>query len=342
MNKDLKDKTLDQLKQLVEQLGHKPYLAEYIFTFIHAKGADSLSQITTLGKPFRDLLTEHGYYISNLKIADKLIDPDGTIKYLFELPDGGRIESVLLFDRKRRTLCVSTQYGCAMNCAFCATGKMKFQRNLNSAEITDQVIKVQKDQSKITNVVFMGMGEPLDNYDAMMKSVRILHHPKAENLGLRHITISTCGDVAGIEKLTDENIHPRLAVSLNAPTDQLRSRIMPINKKYPLRMLFRALQFYQIKTRQRITFEYILIKGINDSPSHAAGLAKRTKMLNCNINLIEYNPHPGCKMTAPTKEVITRFSEILNLNGIKNIIRESKGSKINAACGQLGTALLKK
>jgi 23S rRNA (adenine2503-C2)-methyltransferase len=268
-------------------------------------------------------------------------DPDGTIKYLFELGDGNRVETVLLTDGKRKTLCVSTQAGCSMDCAFCATAKLKFQRNLTAAEIVDQANIIQGDSGKINNVVYMGMGEPLQNYDAVLKSVRILNHPEGKNIGIRHLTISTCGDADGIRKLAEEKVHPRLAISLNAPTDVLRSKIMAINKKYPIAALFAAVKDYQMKTRERVTFEYVLIKGLNDSKLHAQMLAKLVHQVKCNVNLIEYNPHPHCLFEASDRRAIKRFTQALEDAGIETTIRFKKGRKIKAACGQLGADLVK-
>ena len=341
VDKDLKNKTLIELEDIVENSGQKKYLAKYIFTFIHSKNAADISDISPLSKVFRAELAGQGHYISHLNTVQTFTDPDGTIKYLFELSDGNRVETVLLSDGKRKTLCVSTQVGCSMSCAFCATAKLKFQRNLTAAEIVDQVNIIQGDSGKINNVVYMGMGEPLHNYDAVLKSVRILNHPEGKNIGIRHLTISTCGDADAIRKLADEDIRPRLAIALNAPTDALRTRIMPINKKYPVATLFAALKYYQLKTEQRVTFEYVLIKGLNDSQLHAQMLAKLAHQVKCNVNLIEYNPHSLCPFAASSRGTIKRFTQILEDAGIETTIRFKKGRKIKAACGQLGDDLIR-
>jgi 23S rRNA (adenine2503-C2)-methyltransferase len=340
MSKDLKDKTLSELEQIIAGLGRKEkYLAGYIFHFIHAKDAADISQISPLSKALRGKLIAQGYYISRLKVINKLTDKDGTVKYVFAMEDGGRIETVLLLDGKRRTLCISTQAGCKMGCVFCATGKVKFRRNLSAGEIVDQVYIVGKDAAKISNIVYMGMGEPLDNYDAVVKSVKILNNPAGPNIGIRHITISTCGIVPAIKKLAYEHLHTRLAISLNAATDDLRTRLMPINKKYPLTKLLDAVKAYQLKLKDRVTFEYVLIKGVNDSVLHARQLVKLLRGIKCNINLIEYNPHPGCKYKGSGREKMSRFAEVLKEAGIENTIRFKKGSNICAACGQLGANL---
>jgi 23S rRNA (adenine2503-C2)-methyltransferase len=341
VDKDLKNKTLGELEDIVESFGQKKYLAKYIFTFIHCKGAVDISDISPLSKAFRAELSKQGFYISHLKTVQMLADAEGTKKYLFELNDGKRIETVLLADGNRKTLCVSTQAGCSMECAFCATAKLKFQRNLTAAEIVDQVNVIEGESGRINNIVYMGMGEPMQNYGAVLKSVRILQAPEGKNIGIRHLTISTCGDAEGIRKLAKEEIHPRLAISLNAPTDVLRSKIMAINKKYSIAALFSAVKDYQMKTKERVTFEYVLIKGLNDSRLHVQILAKLVRQIKCNVNLIEYNPYPHCLFAASDREAIKRFTQVLEKAGIETTIRFKKGRKINAACGQLGADLIK-
>ncbi len=335
MEKDLKSKTLRHIEQLVVGLGQPKYIAGYIFSAIQARGVTDISAITTLSKLLRTKLVEDGYYISKLEVADKLIDPGGTVKYVFGLSDGGRIESVLLFDEDRRTLCVSTQVGCAIGCVFCATGRLGLARNLTAGEIVDQVNLAGGD-TRISNVVFMGMGEPLANYDAVLDAVRILNNSAGRHIGIRHLTISTCGLVEGIERLAGEDIQPRLAISLNAPTDAIRAKLMPIAKKYPLDRLFAAIGRYQRATRNRVTFEYCLIKGVNDTGLHAQMLVKRLRGVMCNVNLIEYNPHKSCNMKPSGRQAIERFAGVLKDADIETTIRLKMGQTINAACGQLG------
>jgi 23S rRNA (adenine2503-C2)-methyltransferase len=336
VEKDLKSKTLRQLEQLVVGLGQPKYLGGYIFSAIHARGIADISEITTLSKLLRTKLVEEGYYISKLEVVNKLTDPDGTVKYVFGLSDGGRIESVLLFDDDRRTLCVSTQVGCGMGCVFCATGRLGLGRNLTAGEIVDQV-NATGGKDRISNVVFMGMGEPLANYNAVIDAVRILNNSAGRNIGIRHLTISSCGLIDGIERLADEDIQPRLAISLNAPTDSIRQKLMPIAKKYPLNKLFAAVELYQHKTRNRVTFEYCLIKGINDTVLHAQMLVKRLRGIMCNVNLIEYNPHAGCGLKSSGREAIERFAGVLKDADVETTIRLKMGQTINAACGQLGS-----
>ncbi|MGD0571481.1 MAG: 23S rRNA (adenine(2503)-C(2))-methyltransferase RlmN [Sedimentisphaerales bacterium] len=371
MEKDLKSQTVAALERLVIGLGQPRYQAGYIFSVVQAKGVTDISAITTLSKPLRAKLIEEGYYISSLQVLEKLMDPDGTVKYVFEIRNPkseirNKIESVLLFDDDRRTLCVSTQVGCGMGCVFCATGRLGLARNLTAGEIVDQVNLVVRDASsvarannairnthdagRVTNVVFMGMGEPLANYEATLDAVRILNHSAGRHIGIRHLTISTCGLAEGIERLADEDIGPRLAISLNAPTDAIRAKLMPIAKKYSLGRLFAAVELYQRKTRNRVTFEYCLIKGVNDTVLHAQMLIsllrrsgrfgcegrKRLRGVMCNVNLIEYNPYPGCGLKPSGREAIERFAGVLEDAGIETTIRLKMGQTINAACGQLG------
>jgi 23S rRNA (adenine2503-C2)-methyltransferase len=335
MNKDLKDKTLDDLEQLVMELGQKKYVGKYVFSFLHTKNAQAISDITPLSKAFREKLGDEGYFVSRLKVLDCLADPDGSKKYLFELADGERVEAVLLRDGDRQTLCVSTQVGCAMGCAFCATGRITLRRNLTAGEIADQVNQADADAGKINNVVYMGMGEPFENYDAVLKSVRILNHASGKNIGIRHITISTCGVAPAIVRLAGEDVHPRLAISLNAPADSLRARIMPIARKYPLAELLDAVRRYQAQTQQRVTFEYVLIDKLNDSSAHAHLLIKLLRGIPCNVNLIEHNPYPGCALAGSSRDRIAQFASVLKDAGLETVTRFKLGRQIKAACGQL-------
>jgi len=341
MSKDLKDKTPDELEQIVTELDQKQYLSKYIFQFIHVENVTEISQITPLSKAFRQELAEQGYYISCLTIAKKLTDKDGTAKYLFNLADGERIETVLLPEGRRKTLCISTQVGCNLDCLFCATAKLGFRRNLTAAEIVDQVNTVEAEAGKITNVVYMGMGEPLLNYDAVIKSISILNHAEGKNIGIRHITVSTCGIVPAIKKLAQEDVHPRLAISLNAPADSLRTKLMPINTKYPIADLFKAIRDYQHSTRRRVTFEYVMIKDKNDSAEHAQMLVKLLRGLMCHVNLIEHNPFPGCDFAGSGSEDKKKFAAVLERAGIETTTRFRMGRGIQAACGQLGADKIK-
>ncbi|MCU0913961.1 MAG: 23S rRNA (adenine(2503)-C(2))-methyltransferase RlmN [Planctomycetes bacterium] len=335
MEKDLRDRTLDELEKLVVSLGQKKYLAGYLFKFIHTQHGRDLAALSTLSKAFRAQLVEHGHFISHLKTIDTLTDADGSAKYLFELADRERMETVLLPEEDRRTLCVSTQVGCPMGCVFCATGRIQFRRNLTAGEIVDQVDTVEEHAGRITNLVYMGMGEPLLNYDAVLKSIRILNHSAGKNIGIRHITISTSGIAPAIERLADEEIRPRLAISLSAPTDALRSKLMPVTHKYPLAELLEAVRKYQARTGQRVTFEYVLIDEVNDSVTHARLLVKLLRGLMYNVNLIEHNPFSGCAFTGSSRPRIQRFAATLKDAGVETTIRLRLGQRIKAACGQL-------
>jgi 23S rRNA (adenine2503-C2)-methyltransferase len=342
MDKDLKNKTLSELEQVAADLGLKTYSAKYIFSFIHQQNINDISLISPLSKEFRTKLSEAGYFISQLKIVEKLADPDGTEKYLFETSDGHKIESVLLDERGRKTICLSTQLGCRLGCKFCATGYLEFRRSLTAGEIIDQVNAISKDTNcKINNIVFMGMGEPFENYDDTLRAVRILSSPFGKNIGIRRQTISTVGIPAGIKKLADEVLHPRLAVSLHAPNDELRKKIVPAANKYPLSEILNALKLYNKKTARRITIEYCLIDGINDSSECAKKLAAVLSPLDTSVNLIEYNPHPGCDFAPANREKIKIFKDILMQRGFETIIRFRRGTNIKAACGQLGADRIK-
>ena len=336
MIKDLKNYTFDELEALVIDLGAKKYQAKYIFSSIHAKDVVSIDEFTTLKKDFRARLADDGFYISSIETVEKLVDPDGTIKYLFGLADGVRIESVLLTNNDRRTLCISCQAGCRMGCTFCATAKLKFRRNLTAAEIVDQVNAVSADIGTVNNVVYMGMGEPLDNYDEVMRSLRILNHHAGKNIGQRHLTISTCGLPDEILRFADEKLQVHLAISLHCATDDERVQIMPTANRYPLKELFEAIRGYQAVTRRRVMFEYCMIKGVNDSDDDARAILKLLKGLNANVNLIEYNRHPGCKFKPSSRQRIGAFFDILMQGGIETTARYKRGQKIKAACGQLG------
>jgi len=336
MIKDLKNYTFDELVELMGQYGGKKFHAKYIFSFIHAKDAASIDEFTTLKKDLRGRLADDGFYISSVDIVEKLVDPDGTIKYLFGLADDVKVESVLLTNKDRRTLCISCQAGCRMGCKFCATAKLRFRRNLTAAEIVDQVNAVSADIGTVNNVVYMGMGEPFDNYDEVMRSLHVLNHHAGKNIGQRHLTVSTCGLPEQILEFAEENLQVHLAVSLHSATDEGRAKLMPTAKAYPLKELFEAIHGYQKVTGRRVMFEYCMIKGVNDADNDARAVLKLIKGLNANVNLIEYNPHPGCKFKPSSRQRIGAFFDILMQGGIETTARYKRGQKIKAACGQLG------
>lgn len=345
MDMDLKNKTLNELEELVVEFGGKKYLAKYIFSFIHAKDAAGIEDITPLSKDLRQKLVGAGYYISAMRLVEKFVDPDGTIKFLFELADGVRVETVLMITgtpQSRRTLCISCQGGCRMGCAFCATSKLKYQRNLTAAEIAGQVNYVAANCGAVNNVVYMGMGEPMDNYDEVMRSIEMINHHAGKNIGQRHITISTCGVIEGIDRFADEKLQVHLAISLHSACDQVRSKIMAVAGKYPLRELLCSVKGYQKKTKRRVMFEYCMIKGLNDTDSDAKALAKLLKGLNANVNLIEYNSHDGCEFEPSSRNRIQSFLDILMTSGIETTVRYKRGQQIKAACGQLGATWIDK
>ncbi len=341
MEKDLKNKTLSELLELMISCGQKRFTADYIFRFIHQKDALTIDSITPLSKSVRQSLIDAGYYISQLGLSEQHSDPDGTIKFVFQLDKQTFIESVLLKDEDRQTLCISTQAGCRMGCRFCATGQLHFERNLSSAEIVDQVYRAEQICGKIDNVVYMGMGEPLDNFLNVMRSVEILNHEYGRHIGIRHITISTCGLPEQIRALAQLPILPRLALSLHAPTDEVRKIIMPVAAKYSLHEIFSALKTYQAMTGKRFTIEYCMISGMNDSPEQAHYLVNLLKPFMVNVNLIELNPYPGCPFTPSSPQHIRQFANILSRSDIETIIRFKRGRSIKAACGQLGATRLK-
>ena len=342
MEKNLKSKTYTELIDLVVACGQKPFTAKYLFSFIHQKDAAHIDEVTPLSKAFRQKLADDGFGIAGIELLETHTDPDGTLKFVFGLPGGARIESVRLKDGERNTLCISTQAGCRMGCKFCATGQLKFQRNLTAAEIVDQVYQAEKTCGKINNVVYMGMGEPLDNYDAVMNSVAILNDPNGRNIGIRHITVSTCGLPPEIKRMASLPLQPRLAISLHGPNDLVRDKIMRINAKYPLADVIASLKIYQSVTSKRITIEYCMMDKINDKVEHAKELIRLLKPLKVNVNLIELNPFDGCEYRPSSAAQIQRFADVLENAGIETIIRFKRGRTIKAACGQLGATWLNK
>ncbi|MHC4288950.1 MAG: dual-specificity RNA methyltransferase RlmN [Planctomycetota bacterium] len=341
MDKDLKNKTHSTLLDLAAGYGQKPFAAGYLFSFIHQKDAGGIDDITPLSKSFRSQLTDDGYFISQIKQPEQHDDPDGTVKFVFELDDSAKIESVRLKDGDRNTLCVSTQAGCRMGCKFCATGQLEFQRDLTAAEIADQVYRAESVCGRIDNLVYMGMGEPLDNFENVMRSIEILNDKAGRNIGIRHITVSTCGLPEQIVQMANMQLRPRLAVSLHAPDDSIRKKIMRVASKNSLDDIMIALKTYQRITDKRITVEYCMIDGINDQAEHARALIKRLRPLKVNVNLIELNPFPGCRYKASSSNQIQKFAKALSNAGIETIVRFKRGRTIKAACGQLGATWLK-
>lgn len=327
--------TQDELEKITQSLKASKFRARQIHNWIYLKSVNSIDEMTDLAKDFRAELSKIAQ-VSNVKIKTKQTSEDGTIKYLIEFPDGNCVETVLMrFDnRANLTACVSSQVGCAVNCAFCATGKRGFIRNLTPQEIVEQVLTIQRDTGlKVTNVVFMGQGEPLLNLDNVLKALEIFNEDF--QIGARRITISTSGIVPQINKLAELEMQSTLALSLHAPTTDIRKQIMPIENKYPLPELKKALKNYVDKTGRRITIEYVLIKDLNDSIEVAKETAKFLKDIKCNINLIPYNPTESNGYKRPSNNIIMKFKYVLEHSGKKVTIRLERGADIDAACGQL-------
>jgi 23S rRNA (adenine2503-C2)-methyltransferase len=419
---NLKDLSLQEMEALISSLGEKPYRARQIYEWVFQKDVGDIGGMTNLSLKLRNQLSELSY-ISRLSIADKRVSKDGTEKYLFILPplhpplptspsppskggekgevkggsgvseDGNSIESVLIPDEEKLTLCISTQVGCKLRCAFCLTGRGGFVRNLKHSEIIEQVLAVQREiqkrlirqdiqdgqedegvyrnnplnppflrgnkkscnpvnpvKEKITNIVFMGMGEPLDNYEAVVKAIKTMISPYGLKIPARRITLSTAGLIPEIKELAKENLKINLAVSLNAANDETRDKIMPVNKKYPIEDLLKVLREYPLPTGRRITFEYVMIKDINDSMEDAERLSRLLKGMRCKINLIPLNPpftkggkggiFEGSDYESPPYKRVEDFQNLLISRHYTAIIRKSKGADILAACGQLRGRIL--
>jgi 23S rRNA (adenine2503-C2)-methyltransferase len=335
----LLDLPLDALRTRLAELGHPPYRAEQIWHAAYRDLAVSYGEMTTLPIRLRAEL-EKRLPCGRLAPEATQQSPDRrTRKTLLRLDDGEAIETVSMHYDDRRTVCVSTQVGCALDCRICATGRGGFIRDLSAGEIVGQVLhaaqEFRQEGRRLTNVVYMGMGEPFANYDATLSSIRILNHPRGFNLGARSFTVSTVGIVPGIERFADEGLQVNLAISLHAANDELRDRLLPINRTYPLGPLLRACRDYVSRTNRRITFEVALIDGVNDSPSHAIELAGLLRGLLCHVNLIPFNPVSGLAWKRSSGERVNQFSNVLEKRGIPATIRVSRGVEIQAGCGQL-------
>lgn len=334
---------LDDLKEEFNKNNIKGFRAKQVFNWIYRNGIIEFKKMNNLPNDLINELTEK-YEINDLHLDKKLIAKDGTQKYLWKTKDNNLLESVFLpYEKENRySICVSSQIGCSIGCKFCATGIDGLKRDLSVSEIIEQILKIQIDVSeeeygspKITNIVFMGMGEPFLNYDNVMKAVSILNNEKGFNIGMRKITISTSGIIDKIKSLADQNQQIGLAISLNAPNDQLRNKLMPINKKYNLDKLMEAVNYYIRKTNRRVTFEYVLMKGINDKEIHAEQLIALLRNRLVHVNLIPANPVPELDIERPRQGISKYFKKRLESNNISATIRVEKGTNIKAACGQL-------
>ena len=326
--------TREDLENYFLSINSKKFHADQLFDWLYVKRIKSFSEVTNIK---RDVLEDimNNYTLSDITIVKVEKDED-VHKYLFELSDGEHIEAVLMFHDYGNSVCISSQVGCNMGCKFCESGRRKKVRNLEVSEMVLQILLIEEELGKrISHVVVMGIGEPFDNYDNLIKFFRIINDPKGISIGARHITVSTCGIVPKILEFSDLDMQVNLAISLHAPNDELRNKIMPINKAYPLKELMDALKIYLKKTNRRLTFEYILLKDVNDSEENALELAKLVKGLNCYINLIPYNETNNIDFKRTNTIQIMRFYDILKKNNIGVTIRREFGGNISAACGQL-------
>ena len=339
--KNIKDYNLDSLKEELKKLEEKPFRAEQIFKWLYIDKVSSFDEMTNLSLQLREKLKQN-YDICNFEIVKKLESVDGTKKYLFKLSDGNAIESVLMEYHFGKTVCVSSQIGCKMGCKFCASTGIPFERNLTSGEIVEQIIKIEQDNKcKISNVVFMGIGEPMDNYENVLTAIKILNNPKGLNIGARHISISTSGIVPKIYDLADKDMQCTLSISLHSSNNKVRSSMMPINNAYNIEELMKACKYYIEKTNKRISFEYALAKDNNDNLKDAEELVKLLNGMLCHVNLIPINKIENGKYTKSILENIIKFRDYLNAHGITATIRRELGSDIEAACGQLRRKNLK-
>lgn len=335
MKQDIKSMTIEELAKMLEAIDEKSYRASQIFKWL-SKGVMEFDQMSNLSKELREKLKEIAF-IENLEIEKLQISKkDGTKKYLFKLRSGNAIESVFLKYHHGNTVCVSSQAGCNMGCTFCASAIGGKEENLTPAEMLDQIIAIQRDTGeRISNVVVMGTGEPFDNYENLCKFLSLLHDENGLNLGLRSITVSTCGIIPKIEAFAKDFPQVNLAISLHGPNDQVRNALMPVNRKYPTAELFSACRKYTALTGRRISFEYALVKGVNDKKVHGEELASRLSGMLCHVNIIPLNPVEEKEYAPARKETALLFSKILEEKGIQTTIRREMGADIDGACGQL-------
>jgi 23S rRNA (adenine2503-C2)-methyltransferase len=336
---NIKSLTRQDLQARLALLGLKRYRADQVLKWIYSYHASSFEEMTDIAKTERGLLASL-FAISSPKIAGTEVSRDGTRKFLFELEDRHTVESVLIPDEDRQTLCISSQVGCQQACRFCLTGSGGFERNLEPYEISDQVLEVQrvlKEEGSrgVTNIVLMGMGEPLANFDNVVQALTIVTSDYGLGFSPRRVTVSTDGLVPEIEKLGRSGVRVNLAVSLNATTDEVRDRIMPVNRRFPIKELLAACKRFPLEPRRRITFEYVLLKGVNDSVEDAERLTRLLRGVKCKVNLIPFNPFPGSEFRRPEDIAVRRFQKVLADNHYTALLRESRGRDISAACGQL-------
>ncbi len=338
--RDLRSLGFDETVALVASLGAPKFRGEQIWRWVHGKMVDSIDEMTNLPASLRTRLAEVAT-VGGLTTAEVQTSKDGTRKLRLVTHDGKSIESVIIPDGDKTTQCISSQVGCAIDCQFCATAKLGLSRNLEAGEIVDQVYRAKKllaevdPGRRITNLVYMGMGEPLHNYDNVITSLRILTHDLGAGMSQRRITVSTAGMVPRIEKLGKETIRPNLAISLNASSDEIRDQVMPINRKWNIQKLLGAIRDYPLEARRRVTFEYVLLAGVNDSMDDAARLARLLRGIRCKVNIIPFNPHPQAPYARPTANAINAFQNECKRLGLPTYLRTPRGDDIDAACGQL-------
>ncbi|MCI7267867.1 MAG: 23S rRNA (adenine(2503)-C(2))-methyltransferase RlmN [Candidatus Onthovivens sp.] len=336
--KNLYGYKLEDLEELMISLGQKKYRATQIFKWIYERGVTNFDEMSDISLSFREVL-KNEFTLSIPTIYKKQVSSDGTIKLLLSLGDDSKIETVLMRYNYGLVACVTSQVGCNMGCAFCASGLFKKQRNLEVHELVGQILVLnnllKEENRKITHVVVMGTGEPFDNYDNVMKFIRILNNPHGFAIGARHLTVSTCGLVEKIREYANEGIQINLAISLHAPSDKIRNKIMPISLKYPLDQLMDAVKYYEATAKRRVTFEYILLEDINDSIENAKELAKLIKGTTSYVNLIPYNPVGELKYKRTSGNRVHRFMDALIKEGVNVTVRKEFGTDIDAACGQL-------
>ena len=335
------DLTLDEIAVWLAENAQPRFRAAQVWQGLYQHCFADFDQFSNIPKALKQAL-EQAFTIQPLTDLRHVVSKDGlTEKTLFSLPDGERIETVLMRYDTRNTLCISTQSGCAMGCAFCATGQMGFKRHLSAGEIIAQVLHFERhlraNEDHLTNIVVMGMGEPFHNYDATLSAIRTLNDPNGFNMGARRFTISTVGLVPQIQRFAEEDLQVNLAISLHAAEDALRSSIVPINRTFPIAKLMEACRYYTQKTNRRITFEYALIAGVNDSQDHAYALANLLKGVLCHVNLISLNPSPAYAKPGSKAEQVRTFAEILNAKHIQTTVRLRRGIEIQAGCGQLAS-----
>ena len=336
MLKDIRSFCLPELQEEIINLGEKKFVAGQIFSWLHKHTVTSFDEMTNLSKALREKL-KNNYDFYNCSIEKKLVSVyDGTVKYLFKLHDGELIESVVMKYKYGYTICVSSQVGCKMGCRFCAQGIAGFVRNLEAGEILSQIYTAQKDLGiRISHIVMMGVGEPLDNFDNVMKFLSLVSDEKGLNIGMRNISLSTCGVVSGIYKLLEKKLQLTLSISLHAPNDEIRSKTMPVNKRWNIDELLKACRDYTEGTSRRISFEYAMIDGVNDTPESARLLIGRLKGLPAHVNLIPLNHVEESPLKPSSKQAVARFQKQLEDAGIPATVRRSLGGDIEASCGQL-------